>query len=308
MKEEGKEIGELDISKDGSRIVIGHLVEEVEGSKYWHLYMNIGDSSKTIDLTPGTTHGVLFDGMTEDGSKVFFSTVDHLTGQETAHSGADIFEAEVSEAGTATLHLISKGQEEEPGQPGDTASCDPSANTKHEHWNTTGSEENCGVVAIGGGGGVASGDGTIYFLSPELLDGTEEPQDGVKNAPNLYVARPGQAPHFVATLESSSNAPLPEPEHPFLRSFGSFRTTAASRSITRPATSTSSTLRQPTWRSPMSRNSTPQGHPVTSFGSNGKIDGSEGSLAAPFHRVGRALSTEIPHVDPSYGDLYVPDP
>ena len=39
--------------------------------------MNIGDSGKTIDLTPGTTHGVLFDGMTEDGSRVFFTTVDH---------------------------------------------------------------------------------------------------------------------------------------------------------------------------------------------------------------------------------------
>ena len=30
MKEEGTEIGELDISTDGSRIVIGHLVEESE--------------------------------------------------------------------------------------------------------------------------------------------------------------------------------------------------------------------------------------------------------------------------------------
>ena len=55
MSEEGKEIGELDISADGSRIVIGHLVAEVEGAKYWHLYMNVGDSAKTIDLTPGTT-------------------------------------------------------------------------------------------------------------------------------------------------------------------------------------------------------------------------------------------------------------
>ncbi|MGA8744561.1 MAG: hypothetical protein WB507_01700 [Solirubrobacterales bacterium] len=218
MKEEGKEIGELDISKNGSRIVIGHLVSEVGNARYWHLYMNIGDSGKTIDLTPGTTHGVLFDGMTADGSKVFFSSVDHLTGQEPEHSGADIFEAEISEGG-ATLHLISKGQEETSGAPGDTSTCDPAANTKHEHWNTTGSEENCGVVAVGGGSGVASGDGTIYFLSPEKLDGSEH---GVQNAPNLYVSRPGQPPHFVATLESSANAPLPLPSHPFLREFGAF--------------------------------------------------------------------------------------
>ncbi len=113
IKEEGTEIGELGISKDGSRIVIGHLVEENEGAKYWHLYMNVGDSGKTIDLTPGSTHGVLFDGMTEDGSKVFFTTVDPLTtatNQDTDHS-ADIYQAEVSEAGTMTLTRISTGTE-----------------------------------------------------------------------------------------------------------------------------------------------------------------------------------------------------
>ncbi len=185
IKEEGTEIGELGISKNGSRIVIGHLVEEKEGAKYWHLYMNVGDSGKTIDLTPGTTHGALFDGMTEDGSKVFFTTVDPLstaTNQDSDHS-ADIYQAEVSEAGAMTLTRISTGTE----GTGNTDSCDPAANTKHIHWNTTGTEENCGVVAIGGGGGVASGDGTIYFLYPEQLDGSE----GVQNAPNLYVARPG---------------------------------------------------------------------------------------------------------------------
>ena len=60
--------------KDGSRILIGQLVSEVEGAKYWHLYMNVGDSTETIDLTPGTTSGVLYDGMSADGSRVFFTT------------------------------------------------------------------------------------------------------------------------------------------------------------------------------------------------------------------------------------------
>ena len=134
MKEEGTEIGELGISTNGSRIVIGHLVEESGGAKYWHLYMNVGDSGKTIDLTPGTTHGALFDGMTEDGSKVFFTTVDPLTtatNQDTDHS-ADIYQAEVSEAGTMTLTRISTGTE----GTGNTDSCDPAANTKHVHWNS----------------------------------------------------------------------------------------------------------------------------------------------------------------------------
>ncbi len=209
MKEEGKEIAELDISKDGSHILIGQLKEEKEGAKYWHLYMNVGDSERTIDLTPDATEGVRFDGMTADGSKVFFSSEEHLTGEDEHHSGADIFMWEEGHP----LTLISTGTE------GDASSCDPVSNTAHEHWNTKG-VQNCSDVVIGGGGGVASGDGTVYFLSPSLLDGTEEPTDGVKNAPNLYAARPGQAPHFVSTMESSLNGPH-QTRHSHIGSFGS---------------------------------------------------------------------------------------
>ena len=57
---------------------------------------------------------------------------------------------------------------------------------------------NCSAVAIAGGGGVASGDGTIYFLSPELLNGAS---NGTAGKPNLYVVRPGSAPRYVTTLE-----------------------------------------------------------------------------------------------------------
>ncbi len=215
MKEEGEEIAELDVSANGSDVLIGKLTKEAEGAKLYHLYMNAGDSERTIDLTPRATGGVRFDGMTSDGEKVFFSSEEHLTGEDEQHSGADIFMwSKKGEEEGDPLFLISAGTE------ADASSCDPAANTLHKHWNTTGSQD-CGDVAIGGGGGVASGDGTIYFLSPSLLDGSEEPADGVKNAPNLYVARPGQAPHFVATLESSLTGPL-QSRHPFLRNFGSF--------------------------------------------------------------------------------------
>ena len=170
--------------------------------------------------------------------------------------------------------------------PATPTTCDPAANTKHEHWNTTGTEENCGAVAIGGGGGVASGDGTIYFLSPELLDGTA---NGVKNAPNLYVARPGQAPHFVATLESSANAPLPPPAHPFLRSFGSFikpagvaidHSCAAQKPPLTESTTpkcSNSTPPTATFTSPTPQYNVVQkfdssGHPITSWGTNGQLE------------------------------------
>jgi hypothetical protein len=44
---------------------------------------------------------------------------------------------------------------------------------------------------------VAKGDGTVFFLSPEELDGA-----GTLDEANLFVARPGSAPEHVATLEA----------------------------------------------------------------------------------------------------------
>ena len=84
-------IAELGISADGSHILLGELVKEAEGAKLYHLYMNVGDSIRTIDLTPGASEGVRFDGMTADGKKVFFSSTEHLTGVDEQHSGADIY-------------------------------------------------------------------------------------------------------------------------------------------------------------------------------------------------------------------------
>ena len=200
-------IAELAISKDGSRVLLGQLVEEREGHKYWHLYMDLNDAGQTFELTPAAVQGVQFDGMTADGGKVFFSSDEHLTGEDEQHTGADIF---MWSGATNSLTLISTG---------DGSSCDPAANTVYAHWNTTGSKESCGALAVAGGGGVGTEDGTVYFLSPELLDGSEH---GIPNAPNLYVDRPGSTPRFVVTLESTANVPLPPKAHPYLRSFGTF--------------------------------------------------------------------------------------
>ena len=214
-------ISELDISADGSHVLLAQKVStDADANNYWHLYMNIGDSEKTIALTPdatGTTGGVLFDGMTSDGSKVFFSSEEHLTGEDTSHTGADIFMwSQKGEEEGEPLTLISTGTE----GAGNTASCHPVPNSAHVHWNTVGPDENCGDVAVGGGGGVSSANGSIYFLSPEKLDGSS---NGVQNAPNLYVASPGESPHFIATLESSLTGPYPpSTRHPLLDNFGSF--------------------------------------------------------------------------------------
>ena len=209
---DGSNVAELDVSNNGQRVVIGDLVHtDSAGNHYYHLYMHVAGNPDSIDLTPGSPDGALYDGMSSDGTKVYFTTADVPAGASDGDTSADIYRADVTNS-DATLTRVSTGT----GGTGDTDSCNPAANTIRTHWNTVGPDPNCDAVAVGGGGGVASGDGSIYFLSPELLDGGS---NGVPNAPNLYVARPGSAPHFIRTLESSANAPLPPLTHPFRRSF-----------------------------------------------------------------------------------------
>ena len=301
MSEEGKEIGELDISSDGSHILLGKLVSEEGAGRYWHLYMNVGDSIKTIDLTPTATKGVLYDGMTADGSKVFFSSEEHLTAEDTEHSGADIFMwSEAGEREGKPLTLISTGKE----GGGNGKTCDPSANTAHEHWNTTGSEANCGDVAVGGGGGVASGDGTIYFLSPELLDGSEY---GVLNAPNLYVARPGQAPVFVATLESSANAPVPAAVHPFV---GSFETSSNPTGVAIDHQTGDIYVLTIGTEAPSAgivKKFDSNGHPIAGFELNGSNTPSGGFSDYGAYGLPMEIAVNNDPGSSSHGDLYVPD-
>jgi hypothetical protein len=183
----GADISELDISGDGSRIVIAKKVaSDSAGNEYVHPYLHLGASPDSVDLAPGATSGVLYAGMTQDGSKVFFATVDKLLAADT-DSSADLYEADVSGSGNLDLSLVT---------PTDSDSCNPVANSESPHWNSTGAAADCGAVAIGGGGGVAGSSGAIYFLSPEQLDGSK----GTANQPNLYLAQPGQVLRFVTTL------------------------------------------------------------------------------------------------------------
>ena len=158
------------------------------GTSTW----TIGDSIKSIDLTPGTTHGVLYDGMTADGSKVFLRPPTTPLSSADTDESADLYEAEVSERNRHPAPDLHR----RPTDTGNTDACDPVSNENGEHWNTVGSTTNCDVVAIGGG--VARADRwRRYFLSPERLDGSS---NGTANQPNLYLAAPGAAPRFIATL------------------------------------------------------------------------------------------------------------
>ena len=157
-------IAELAVSSDGSRILIGQKVsEDADHNVYYRLYMDIDDSPETIELTPGASDGVLFNGMTSNGSEVFFTTKDKLTtatNQDTDES-ADLYQAEVSESG-ATLNRISTGTE----GTGNTDACEPAPNKNGAHWNSLEATANCGVLAIGGGGGVAAKSGADLLPLP----------------------------------------------------------------------------------------------------------------------------------------------
>ncbi len=219
--EAGTGVAELGISSDGSRVVVGQLVStDSAGNHYYHLYMHDGASPNTIDLTPGATDGALYDGMSANGSIVYFTTKDALataTEQDTDGS-ADVYRDDI-EGESASLSRVSTGNE---GTVGNTDSCNPAPDSFGTHWNVVGSTADCSAAAIAGASGV-SADGAIYFLSPEKLTscGCAEPLlDPVPAQPNLYLARPGRPPQFVATLESQSTGADPLPtQHPFLKTF-----------------------------------------------------------------------------------------
>src|SRR5436853_472246 len=182
----GAGISELDVDDDGSRVLVAKRVAVNDENEYVHPYLHLSGTAASVDLAPGTTSGVLYAGMTGDGSRLFYTTVDQLLAEDT-DSSADLYAAAVDGAGTLDLELVT---------PTNSDACNPVGNEAGAHWNTTGSGANCDAVAVAGGGGISADSGTAWFLSPEQLDGA-----GTLNQPNLYRADPGGAPSFVVTLE-----------------------------------------------------------------------------------------------------------
>ena len=215
----GPGIGELAVSADGSRIVVGRQVGAADsaGNLRWHPYMHVGSSAKSVDLAPGATSGVLFAGMSADGTRAFYTTRDALVPGDT-DSSVDVYEAEVGGTAPITPRLISVGA----GGAGNDDGCTPAGSP--DDWNSVAGPGGCDAVALAGGAGVAA-DGTAYFLSPELLDGGEAGQA------NLYVARPGASvPELVATIDSGDPIDDPMIAHAVMDSevhrWGDFQTSA----------------------------------------------------------------------------------
>jgi hypothetical protein len=156
-----------------------------------HLYMRV-NQSVTYDISRG--HAVSYEGMTADGSTVYFTTAAQLTGDD-HDSSIDLYRW--SEAGDS-LTRISAGS----NGVGDIDACSPTWIAK------------CGVQVVPTDGGaaqqgqrhsydssVAADSGDVYFYSPEQFTGSE----GIPGRRNLYAFRGGQI-HYVATLDSDKPA------------------------------------------------------------------------------------------------------
>ena len=162
------------VSSDGSHI----LMSTSSGA----LYMRVADAV-TEEVSDG--RDVNYVGMTPDGSKVFFTSNEQLTPEDTDAS-TDLYMWSES---TGALKDISIGN------------------------NGGGNSDSCGAEWISGcdvapvdtslvefDSAIAAETGEIYFFSPEQLDGTK----GVEGLENLYVYR-GGADRFVATFDPGSD-------------------------------------------------------------------------------------------------------
>jgi hypothetical protein len=194
-----KQGGTVKISSDGS-----HILMSANGE----LYMRINDTV-TAEIAPG--HGVNYVGMPADGSKVYFTSNEQLTPDDKDTSTDLYMWSEKGEESGEPVILVSKGDNEgNAGQPGNTDSCNAS-------WTSQCNVEPISFSSygqlIGGLGGnchyaptcqpsdsfLASGNGDIYFYSPEQLDGAK----GTINQQNLYVFRGGHV-QYVTTFSPGS--------------------------------------------------------------------------------------------------------
>ena len=186
--------------RDGSRILLGQKVAtDADGNVYWHLYMDVNDSSHTIDLTPARAarHGVLY--RRHDRRRLQGLLHDHATSSRRRrhrHQRRHLSRRK-SPTPSATLTRVSTGT----GGHRQHRLLRPGRQLKRRTLEHVGSAANCDAVAIGGGGGVAAGDGSIYFLSPGAArrlrsNGADRPGPA-----QPLPRRPGSPPHFIATLD-----------------------------------------------------------------------------------------------------------
>ena len=120
----------LDVSADGSRVLVGKAVStDTKGNTYYDLYMHVGSNPNSVQVVD-TASGVIFNGMTDDGSKVFFTTPDAVPGTGDTDTSADLFRADVGTT-SASIVRVSTGT----GGAGNIDACNPVPGKEGPDWN-----------------------------------------------------------------------------------------------------------------------------------------------------------------------------
>ena len=209
------------VSTDGSHILMGTKVnEECRQTEYpdrqheicpmvsnpTHLYMRVNDAV-TYDIAG---QPVTYIDSTPDGTKVYFTSPDPLTAEDT-DSSVDLYMWEEN-GGSPSLVLVSQGSgggNADDCGAGWIANCDAATYNDASITNASGNQgglsptwnwETADFLESAPRGltdnAVASESGDIYFYSPEVLDAGK----GIPGATNLYLYRNGAVRH-VATLD-----------------------------------------------------------------------------------------------------------
>jgi hypothetical protein len=176
------------VSPDGSHV----LMQTPAAGGRSYLYMRVGGGlGVTYEVSEGKPATPI--GMTRNGSKVFFTTPEKLSSQDT-DSSDDLYMW--SEA-TGQLTLLSQG---DGNGNADTCSASWASGCSVEPLTPEYAHPN-GNRAVSAPNSMddlmAEVSGDVYFYSPETLDGS---RPGIRNQRNLYVYRDGGV-HLVATLD-----------------------------------------------------------------------------------------------------------
>ncbi len=210
---------ELDVSDDGSRVLIGKLVstdrrrQPATGTST----CTSATPAASVDLTPTSPIGVLYDGMTADGSRVYFTTSDPLGSATPTRASTSTRRTSARRA--PTVEPCSRPVPAPPATP-TPAIPSPTRRQQLERGRRR-STDNCDVVAIAGGGGVAAGDGTVYFLSPgEARRLRRRRTSRICSSPGP-ARRRSSSPRSIRTTRRSSTASPTARSH----SYGDFQVT-----------------------------------------------------------------------------------
>jgi len=180
------------VSRDGSHALMS--TEGPNGTTHLYMAVNRGDHYDHYEVSEGDdslNHGVHFEGMTVDGSIVYFTSSEQLTADDT-DTAVDLYRW--SEAGNEVTR-VSVGS----GGAGNTSTC--GLQTCDVEVVPNGPEDfNFQLPSFNRDTVMASEAGDIYFYSPEQLDGSR----GILGKQNLYVLRPSGVVHFVGSFEPSS--------------------------------------------------------------------------------------------------------